>query len=252
MLGVSPAEVRGFARAALRSSMHVRGARYRFTFRDLVVLRMAAGLRRENIPARRIERALALARGTWGRRGSMARLRLERVGAHVGVRDAGLLWSLDTGQIQLDLEERAPVGEASLGIGAEADAWCERARRLELTSTERTEEAYRRALALDPSHADALVGLGFLLQVAGRLEDAVAKYRRALEVRSDPTAAFNLGLALDDLQQPAEATSAYQRALELDPRMADAHFNLSELLERTGDRAGALRHMIAYRELTTC
>jgi tetratricopeptide (TPR) repeat protein len=42
----------------------------------------------------------------------------------------------------------------------------------------------------------------------------------------------------------------YHEAVEIDPNFADAHFNLGRLLERTGRRAQALRHLLAYRRLT--
>src|SRR5690606_7401533 len=47
-----------------------------------------------------------------------------------------------------------------------------------------------------------------------------------------------------------EAVSAYLRALDADPRMADAHYNLSRLYEQLGDEAAAVRHLRAYRSLT--
>jgi tetratricopeptide (TPR) repeat protein len=65
----------------------------------------------------------------------------------------------------------------------------------------------------------------------------------------DATAAFNLGVALEDLARPAEAVAAYERALRADPDNADAHFNVSRLLERAGRKAAALRHLKAYRSL---
>jgi hypothetical protein len=39
--------------------------------------------------------------------------------------------------------------------------------------------------------------------------------------------------------------------LAIDPRLADAHFNLSRLYEKAGKRAAALRHLGAYRRLTS-
>jgi tetratricopeptide (TPR) repeat protein len=46
-----------------------------------------------------------------------------------------------------------------------------------------------------------------------------------------------------------EAARAYERALAADPSFADAHYNLSRVRERLGDRLSALRHLKAYREL---
>jgi tetratricopeptide (TPR) repeat protein len=43
--------------------------------------------------------------------------------------------------------------------------------------------------------------------------------------------------------------AAYERALALDPHLADAHFNLGVLLDKLGDHSGSLRHMSAYRRV---
>jgi hypothetical protein len=37
--------------------------------------------------------------------------------------------------------------------------------------------------------------------------------------------------------------------LEVDPKLADAHFNLGRLREHLGDARGALRHFSTYRRL---
>ena len=54
---------------------------------------------------------------------------------------------------------------------------------------------------------------------------------------------------LEDLAKPDEATEAYRRAIECDPLLADAYYNLSRLYERAGDRAAALQHLHSYSEL---
>ena len=73
------------------------------------------------------------------------------------------------------------------------------------------------------------------------------QYRAALAAQPrHPTAAFNLGTALEDLGRRAEAIEAYRRALDADADFADAHFNLARLYEQAGKRAAALRHLQAY------
>ena len=42
----------------------------------------------------------------------------------------------------------------------------------------------------------------------------------------------------------------YRRALELDPRLADAHDNLATLFDQSGDSRSATRHINEYRKLT--
>jgi tetratricopeptide (TPR) repeat protein len=48
-----------------------------------------------------------------------------------------------------------------------------------------------------------------------------------------------------EASSPTEASAAYQRALELDPRLADAHINLGRHLHLAGERGKAEAH---YRE----
>ena len=72
--------------------------------------------------------------------------------------------------------------------------------------------------------------------------DAVVQYRAALKARpGHPTAAFNLGTALEDLGRWSEAIGAYRKALDADGDFADAHFNLAQLYQKTGQPAAAKR-----------
>lgn len=271
MLDLSPAEVRGFARAGLEDPRRGERNEYRFGFRDLVVLRAAARLRRARVPAARIERALARLRG--GHQTPLAGLSLEALGSHVVVRDGEVVWRADSDQLQLSLDPvdaaaappradpgtqgaRSPthrgVAEERSGTGgtAEAAGLLERASALEEEDSGRALSLYARAAELDPSCWEALAGLGFLRQERGDLEGAVDAYERAQALGPDPTVGFNLGVALDGLGRPREAVEAYRAALALDPAHRDAHYNLSLLHERLGERSEALRHMIACRELS--
>ena len=47
----------------------------------------------------------------------------------------------------------------------------------------------------------------------------------------------------------AAAADAYRTAVAADAGYADAHFNLSRLLEAQGDARGALRHLSTFRRL---
>ena len=63
------------------------------------------------------------------------------------------------------------------------------------------------------------------------------------------TAAFNLGVALEDLGRIDDAMGAYAKAIALDPDNADAHYNLAGIYERRGDKAAAVRHLKACKRL---
>jgi tetratricopeptide (TPR) repeat protein len=63
-------------------------------------------------------------------------------------------------------------------------------------------------------------------------------------------AAFDLGIALEDLNRPDAAVEAYRAALLADPRHADAHYNIARLYEKAGKKAAALRHYAKYKRLS--
>jgi tetratricopeptide (TPR) repeat protein len=112
----------------------------------------------------------------------------------------------------------------------DASSWYERGCDLEESAPDDAAEAYRRALELDPTLADAQVNLGRLLHEAGDPRGAAGHYRKAIELRPDNVIAlFNLGVALTDLRMPDEAILAYRTALAADPACADAHYNLAHL-----------------------
>ena len=73
-----------------------------------------------------------------------------------------------------------------------------------------------------------------------------------MATESDPgyaLAFFDLGNVLDDLKRMDDAIAAYRRAIELQPGYADAHYNLALTLERHGRRRTALPHWTAYLQL---
>jgi hypothetical protein len=43
----------------------------------------------------------------------------------------------------------------------------------------------------------------------------------------------------------------YEACLADEGSCAEAHYNLARLCERAGDRAAALRHLVAYRRLVS-
>jgi Flp pilus assembly protein TadD len=102
----------------------------------------------------------------------------------------------------------------------------------DLRRYEEAEQAYRRAMELDPRDADPWNNLGILLRELERYGEAEQAYRRAIEL--DPRYAApwnNLGVELERLERPGEAESAYRKAIELNPRSAFPWSNLGQTLE---------------------
>jgi tetratricopeptide (TPR) repeat protein len=72
--------------------------------------------------------------------------------------------------------------------------------------------------------------------------------RRSADAQRSATEWFETGCQLETAS-PAEARSAYRRALEADDRHADAHLNLGRLLHEAGDLLGAEQHYRRALEL---
>jgi tetratricopeptide (TPR) repeat protein len=107
------------------------------------------------------------------------------------------------------------------------------------------------AVALRPDSAGAILNLGGALSEAGRLDEAVAAYRRAIELRPDyATAHYNLGLTLGKQGRPDEAAAAHRRAIELRPDFAWAHCDLGVVLLAQGrpdEAVAAFRKAVELR-----
>jgi len=91
--------------------------------------------------------------------------------------------------------------------------------------------SYRRALEIDPDSSEALNELGTLLQDQGNLDEAEECFRRALSVNENLAQAHsNLGRVLKVRGRLDEAIACYQRALVLNPQLAEAFNNLGNAL----------------------
>ncbi len=173
--------------------------------------------------------------------------------------DGTSVWNVESGQIVLDfstehvhitliypdrLDERKADREA-------ADSWFEHGCVLEPRRPAEARQAYRRAVALNPTHHDARINLARLLHAMGQPAEAIEHYRIVLTVAPDHApAAYNLGIALEDDGRFQEAFTAYAQAIAVDPNYAEAHFNNAKLYEHAGDDLAAARHLRTYRELT--
>lgn len=262
LLGLTVRQAQEYGRSGILEPRRGPGERYLFGFQDLVLLRTAKALLDAAVPQRRILRALRTLKAQLPADRSLSEVRIAAEGDEVIVYDQGRAWEPESGQFQIVFDvadlaaEVEPMAQRAVRLTGEAaassaDDWLELGMELETHAPAQAREAYENVLRLQPDHPDALVNLGRLLQVDGDLEAAVDLYARALEAAGgdQATAAFNLGIASEDLGRDGEAAAAYELALSAEPSFADAHFNLSRVRERLGDRLSALRHLKAYREL---
>ena len=107
-------------------------------------------------------------------------------------------------------------------------------------------EAYKKALALKPDHANAYYNMGNALKERGKLEEAIEAYNKALVFNPDYADAYNnIGNALQDQSKLEEAISAFKRVLSLKPNCAEAYCNIGNVFAAQGDLEEAI---IAYRK----
>ena len=133
----------------------------------------------------------------------------------------------------------------------DAQVWFDLGDELEDLAADEARDAYRHALELDPYHIEARVNLGRLLHEGGHVSLALSHYQLAHAMcPSDPTPAFNLGVALQDLGRFEAALQAYKAAIEADEEFADAYFNAARLCEILGEKQEAIEHLARYRHLT--
>lgn len=118
-----------------------------------------------------------------------------------------------------------------------------------LTQQGRLDEAeavYREALDIEPGYAEAHNSLGTVLQRQGRLDEAIAEYRNAIESETTFYKAYgNLGSAMQLKGQLGEAIRQQRKALELKPDFAEAHNGLATALQQAGRLDEAIEH---YRQ----
>ncbi|MEZ5332472.1 MAG: tetratricopeptide repeat protein [Thermoanaerobaculia bacterium] len=262
LLGLRQARVQAWAREGL---VHVgRNARgdFRFTFRDVVLLRTAKELLDSGLTTHKVRTALDALREQLPAGRALSGVRVAAAGGEVVAKSNDEAWEPVSGQRLLDFQV-AELAEAVRPLARQAveeareseeeldaEAWFELALELEVAAPAEAIEAYHRTLEIDPEHADAHLNLGRLLHEQGEVSSAETHYRRALALRpDDATAAFNLGVALQDRKRWRAAVVAYRRAVEIDPGYADAFYNLAAVYAKLGDRALGIQNLKTYKEL---
>ena len=186
----------------------------RFSFQDLIVLRTAQALASAKLPAKRITKSLKELRRRLPEAMPLSGLSIAAVGNRVVVKEGAKRWQAESGQYLLAFE-----GDPAAGA-------------LKVIEQKPLDDGYE-------------------LHQAGRLQEAEAAYRSALEAQAgDPLLLYNLGVLLEDLGRKTEAMESYRAALRGDPRMADCHYNLSLLCDALALPKEAIRHMSQYRRLT--
>ena len=102
---------------------------------------------------------------------------------------------------------------------------------------------YRKALEITPDYALAHNNLGNALAQRGQIDEAIAHYQKAVGVQSHyADAHYNLGNALALRGQTDDAIAHFKRAIEITPDNSQAHINLGLLLAGRGQIDEAIAH----------
>jgi len=132
-----------------------------------------------------------------------------------------------------------PVKKQALRCVAEAQRYSQKNESLKAFA--KLEEAVR----IDPEYRDAQTNLGTAYARAGRLEEAMQHFRRALEIGPPDVIVYsNLAWASAALRQVSEAEAFGRKAIALDASNAKAHLVLgSALAMQTGKETEAVAQL---------
>ncbi len=261
LFGLTEGRLRYWERTGFLEPSAGEGARRYYTFQDLIGVRAAKGLLDRGVSLKEVRRSVDALRTALPKCvRPLTELRVTSEGGSLLVRDEAGAFEPSTGQRVLDFRVDALKDDVVRVLRAKPRAedqatayelYLEGCRLDEDEATyERAEEAYERAIALDPSLSNALTNLGNLCYRRGLVERAEGYYRRALVVDADqPEAHYNLGFLQLERGEPARAAECFERAIERDPSFADAHFNLAMACEELGQNARARGHWESYLAL---
>lgn len=243
-----------------------------YSFSDLIALKTIQKLRENKIPLKRIQHALeALRKKLKEVEHPLTELKISSDGRRILVGYEGTTMEPLTGQFLFNFQtsrlgasvramkpaSSAPAPQTRFPKDAqirkqESEAWFVRGLRLEEKpeTMDQAQEAYQRAIELNPEAAGAYINLGTLYYNLHRLSEAEHCYLKASQI--DPRYAlafFNLGNVYDERGDLEEARRLYEQALHIQGDYADAHYNLALVLEKLGQRGKAMPHWRRYLKL---
>jgi len=136
-----------------------------------------------------------------------------------------------------------------IAMAPQREMFLEKARTLDQAGLRpQAREAWQAILDVVPQSTEAAARLGRLAWEDGDYAAAVTLLERAAAGDATASVWFDLGLARQDLRDYHGAATAYRKALELKPDLAEGALNLGVALQESGDLDSAMRAYVeAYR-----
>ncbi len=107
---------------------------------------------------------------------------------------------------------------------------------IRMDNKEEAIEYFKKALEVEPNSVETLKNLGMVYYQMENYEEAAKVLEKALELSpSDPDVISTLGLTYHLMGKTEEAIKAYEKALESNPNSPDLLFNYAALLLRKGE-----------------
>jgi len=256
ILGIRAGRLRYWRRIGLVIPSCQRKGRNYYDFQDLVCLRTAQALVNHGLQATKVRDSIDSLRGKRSRSDNRwADRRIYAWGRRAVISHQDHLVDAQTGQLlfKFDGKTLTRVVEAPrASADKSAEDWFLEGLRQDTRPETYTQalEAYKKAVRLDPTFADAYVNMGNIYYEQSQYCSAEDCYRRA--IATDPEniqAYFNLANTLDEIDSTREAIECFQKALKLDPEFSDAYYNLAVVCEKLGAWDKAYEYWNRYLEL---
>lgn len=143
------------------------------------------------------------------------------------------IWLLVLSSCSMSHAQDRPSSTSDRSSNRELETGIARAQKGDLRGAE---EAFERAVMLQPRNARALTALGQVQEQEGKLPDSIAIFHKVIGL--DPASAdahVNLGIALGDHSEFAAALEESEIAIHLTPNSSEAHFLRGRLLSDLGE-----------------
>lgn len=112
------------------------------------------------------------------------------------------------------------------------------------------EAAYRKAIELDPRFCDAMDNLGQMLRSTGATDQAIFWYQRSLTVRPDNGAAHqNLAVAYKIQGDLNRAVAEFQWLIQHEPKNPEGYYGLGDLYLSAGQTEAAIAPLLHAEKL---